>query len=192
MIENPALPEEEDHAKAICNAVGYLPLAIILAAGYLNEYTDVSFSDYQAELIKNKLDVIDIGELNEEELATRHVAAVGITLEEDWKKITDENARLLFQLAGQFGEAEIIPKARLGLLAGIASGKSKLHRPLDKAINLLHSLSLAEKMESDSRAIRLHPLVRDFALKKVPENNKLNSGLMLQRIYEPLTLTILV
>ena len=44
----PSTPEEEDHARAICNAVGYLPLAIILAAGYLNEYTDVSFSDYQS------------------------------------------------------------------------------------------------------------------------------------------------
>ena len=131
------------------------------------------FPIIRAELIKNKLDVIDIGELSEEELATRHVAAVSITLEEDWKKITDENARLLFQLAGQFGEAEIIPKARLGLLAGIASGKNKLHRPLDKAINLLHRLSLAEKMESDSRAIRLHPLVRDFAIKTVPENEKI-------------------
>ena len=168
----PTTPEEDDHARTICIAVGYLPLAIILAAGYLNEYTDVSFSDYQAELIKNKLDVIDIGELSEEELATRHVAAVGITLEEDWKKITNKNSRLLFQLASQFREAEIIPKARLGLMAGIASRKGKLHRPLDKAINLLHSLSLIEKMESGGRAVHLHPLVRDFAKKKVPKNRQ--------------------
>jgi hypothetical protein len=69
------------------------------------------------------------------------------TLEQDWKRIADKNARLLFQLAGHFGESEIIPKSRLGLLAGIAPGKSKLDRPLEKAINLLHSLSLAEKWE---------------------------------------------
>jgi len=163
----PFTPEEDYSARAICNAVGYLPLAIILAAGYLNEYTDVSFSDYLTELIKNKLDVIDIGELSEEELATRHVAAVGITLQEDWKRIKDDKALLLFQLAGQFGEAEIIPKARLGLMATITSGKSRLHRPLDKAINLLHNLSLAEKMGRDNRAIRLHPLVRDFSKTKV-------------------------
>jgi hypothetical protein len=168
----PTAPEEDDNAREICNAAGYLPLAIILAAGYLNEYTDVSFSDYKAELIKNKLGAIDIGELSEEELATRHVAAVGITLEEDWEKITDENSRLLFQLAGQFGEAEIIPKARLGLMTGIAFGNSRLNRPLDKAFNLLHKLSLIEKMERYGQKIRLHPLVRDFAQKKVPENEQ--------------------
>jgi len=168
----PSTLEEEDHARAICYALGYLPLAIVLAEGYLNEYKDVSFIDYHNELRKNKLDVIDIRELNEEELATRHVAAVGVTLEQDWEKITDKNARLLFQLAGQFGESEIIPKARLGLLAGINLGKSILHRPLDKAFNLLHSLSLAEEMESDSRSVRLHPLVRDFAQKKVPAPKK--------------------
>ena len=170
----PITPKEEEDARAICNAVGYLPLAIILAAGYLDKYTDVSFSAYRDKLIKNKLNMIDMAELCEEELATRHVAAVRITLEEDWKKINDDNSRLLFQLAGQFSEAEIIPKARLRLLAGIASEKKNSHRPLDKAINLLNSLSLAEKMKSDSRAIRLHPLVREFALKTVPETEQNN------------------
>jgi WD40 repeat protein len=164
----PDTPEEAQHAHSICNAVGYLPLAIVLASGYLNKYKDVSFADYHEELLNNKLEAIDIGEVTQEELATRHAAAVGITLQEDWKKLTDGNARLLFQLAGQFGEAEIIPKARLGLLAGIEPGKSKLHHPLEKAINLLHDLSLAEKLESDVRAIRLHPLVRDFANGLIP------------------------
>ena len=141
-----------------------------MAGGYLNEYADTSFADYQEELIKNKLDVIDIGEVSQEELATRHVAAIGFTLLEDWKRLTDYNARLLFQLAGQFEEAEIIPKARPGLLAGIQAGKSKLHRPLDKAFNLLQDLNLVEKLESDARAIRLHPLVRAFAKRLISED----------------------
>jgi WD40 repeat protein len=164
----PETPQEVQHAHSICNAVGYLPLAIVLAGGYLNKYRDVSFADYHEELLNNKLEAIDIGEVTQEELATRHTAAVGITLQEDWKKLTDGNARLLFQLAGQFGEAEIIPKARLGLLAGIEPGKNKLHHPLDKAINLLHDLSLVEKLESGVQAIRLHPLVRDFANGRIP------------------------
>lgn len=166
----PQTPAEQDNAHAICSAVRYLPLAVVLAEGYLNEYADISFADYHEELIKNKLDVIDIGEVSREELTTRHAAAIGFTLQEDWKRFTDDHARLLFQLAGQFGEAEIIPKARLGLLAGIQAGKSKLHRPLDKAFNLLQDLSLVEKLESDARAIRLHPLVRAFARPLIPED----------------------
>jgi hypothetical protein len=43
-------PAEEDHANAICSAVGYLPLAIVLVSGYLSKYHDVSFNDYQEEL----------------------------------------------------------------------------------------------------------------------------------------------
>lgn len=165
----PKTTEEQEHAQAICNAVGYLPLAIVLAAGYLGKYSDVSFADYREELIKNKLNVVDIGEISQEELATRHIAAVEVTLQSQWDMLEDENARHLFKLAGLFREAEIIPKARLGLLSGIVPGKSKLDRPLDKAYNLLHELNLVEELESDTHSIRLHPLVHDFAMRLIPE-----------------------
>jgi hypothetical protein len=98
----PNTPEEKENARVICNMVGYLPLAIALASGYLNKYQNVTFADYHKELRKKKLGVIDIGEVSQEELATRHVAAVSITLWESWKQLTDNNARKLFQLAGQF------------------------------------------------------------------------------------------
>lgn len=160
---NPESEGAEQPARAICNAVGSLPLAIALVGSYLREYPDVSFGDYYEELLKNKLGVVDIGEVSQEELATRHIAAVSITLEEDWKRIDNEDARYLFRLTGQFDEAEIIPKARLGLLAAIPEGKSKLHRPLDKAFNLLQNHSLVEEIKNDTGAIRLHPLVREYA-----------------------------
>ena len=57
-------------------------------------------------------------------------------------------------------------------MAGITSGKNKLYRPLDKAFNLLQSLSLVEKMDSDGQAIRLHPLVRAFAAAQVPQTER--------------------
>jgi WD40 repeat protein len=165
---------EDCSATDICNSVGYLPLAIVLAERYLSEYADVSFTDYHNELKKNKLNVIDHQKLDKEDLATRHKAAVAFTLEQDWERLSDENARLLFRLAGQFREAEIIPKARLRLLTGINIRGNILHRPLDKAFNLLHKLSMAEKLESDSHAIRLHPLVREFAQKKISKSEQVS------------------
>ena len=183
----PDMPDEAQHARAICNAVGFLPLAIVLAGSYLKEYSEVSFADYHEELLKNKLDVIDIGEVSQEELSTRHIAAVGITLQEDWKRLENENARHLFRLIGQFGEAEIVPKARLGLLAAIQQGKSKLHRPLDKAFNLLHNHSLVERIGNDAWAVRLHPLVREFANNLIQEDKqeifKTNASDNLRRAY---------
>jgi WD40 repeat protein len=160
----PGTPEDEDHARAICRTVGFLPLAIILVGAYLNKYaSDISFADYHEELVKKRLDVIDIGEVSDEDLATRHKAAVRATLEDQWRMLKDENARQLFRLAGQFPEAAIIPKARLGLLAGIAPGRSKIDQPLAKAFNHLHDLCLVEHLEDDTRAVRLHPLVHEFS-----------------------------
>jgi len=169
----PRAAADEDHARSICNALGYLPLAVTLAGSYLKQYQpDVSFADYREELARNRLGVIDVGGMTEEELATRHVAAVGATLRSQWEMLPDEDARRLFKVAGQFPEAAIVPKARLGLLAGIRPGESKVDRPLARAFNWLHCLSLAESLESDGGAARLHPLVREFSLQLVPEEER--------------------
>ena len=165
----PEKPGDEDHVRAICSAVGFLPLAVILVGAYLKKYSShISFADYHEELVKKKLDVIDIGEMSEEDLATRHVAAVRATLEDQWRMLKDEDARRLFCLAGQLPEAAIIPKARLGLLAGIAPGRSKIDQPLAKAFNHLHELYLVERLEDDTRVARLHPLVHEFSNQLVP------------------------
>jgi hypothetical protein len=169
----PRTAADEDHARSICNAVGYLPLAVTLAGSYLKQYQpDVSFADYREELARNRLGVIDVGGMTKEDLATRHVAAVGATLRSQWEMLPDEDARRLFKVAGQFPEAAIVPKARLGLLAGIRPGESKVDRPLARAFNWLHCLSLAESLESDGGAARLHPLVREFSLQLVPEGER--------------------
>ena len=164
--------EEQKHAHSISNVVGYLPLALTLIAGYLEKYVKVTFADYHEELQKSKLDAIDFGEMSQEELATRHVAAVRVTLKSQCDGLKDEDAKSLFKLAAHFPETAIIPKARLGLLAGIGPGKSKLDRPMERAFNLLHELSLVERLEADASAVRLHPLVREFAACLVPEEER--------------------
>ena len=170
---DPASPPEAASARAICSAVGYLPLALVLAAGYLNKYRAVSFADYYAELAKNKLAAVDAGAVSDEELATRHVAAVGVTLESQWEMLTDETARRLFRLAGLLPESAIIPTARLAMLAGIEPRASGVGCPLEKALVLLHDLNLVERLATDAGAIRLHPLVRDLAARHLtPEEER--------------------
>ncbi len=148
-------------AEAICDAVGCLPLAVTLSARYLVKYPEVSYADYRSELAKDKLDAIDIGELSPEELATRHEAAVGVTISSQWAGLANQQARSLLRLCSAFPEASIVPVARLRLLSGLGPGLSKLDRPFDKALNDLMDLSLAEVLESVT-AVRVHPVVRDF------------------------------
>jgi len=134
--------DEKEHAEAILNAVGYLPLAIILIGAYLREYaSDISFADYHEELKKNKLDTIDIGGLSSESLATRHIAAVAKTLKSQWDMLQNEDAKYLFKLAGQFGEAEIIPKARLTLLASKDSGITMIQQLRVKVFKSLYKIT---------------------------------------------------
>lgn len=167
----PADAAEEEYARAICSAVGNLPLALVLAGAFLRKYHSVSFADYQEELVKNRLTVIDTTEVTVDELATRHEAAVETTLRTQWDLITDQSSRQLFQLAALFPESAIIPRGRLGVLAAIGEGQSKIDRPLEKALNILHELSLLERLE-EQQSVRLHPLVREFSARTIAETEK--------------------
>jgi TIR domain/NB-ARC domain len=163
----PDTPREKRSALAICNAIGHLPLALVLAGKYLARYRNVcSFVDYHAVLVENKLVTIDIGEIRPEELATRHVAAVGLTLKQQWAVLASDDARRIFELAGVFPEATIIPKDTLGIFAGISIEQNDLVFPLEKAILTLHELNLMEVLEQ-GHSVRLHPLVRDFAVRLI-------------------------
>lgn len=160
--------EEIASARAICAALGHLPLALALASAYLGRYTSVPFETYRRNLAERRLDTIDVQNLSSASLATRHVAAVRATLESQWNVLDNPDARHLLTLAALMGEGEVVPKARLGLLAGIAQDADALVRPLDDASLLLEELTLAERAE-DARALRMHPLIREFVLELVAD-----------------------
>lgn len=165
----PDAPDQEKYARDICDAVGRLPLALVLIEGYLSNYTSVSFADYYAELSRQGLDVIDQNNVAVASLATRHQTSVAVTLRIQWRMLKDKNAKQLFKLASLFPQASFIPNARLGLLSGIPLTISGISRPLDEAFNTLYSLSLIEKsLKKDS--VTLHPLVRDFAQRQIEAN----------------------
>ena len=166
----PATDEEQNHVKAICNEVGKLPLALVLISARMIKRRNLSFADVHEELVKRSLDVIDFRKVKPEELATRHQAAVTVTLQSQWGELTKsknnndaENAQLLFKIAGFFPESAIIPTSRLNLLAGIDSGKSKIDSPMYEALLLLEELNLIQILkENQSTAARIHPLFCDF------------------------------
>lgn len=171
LLESYRQPRSDEEAAltgAICTALGYLPLAIVLAGAYLREYAyEVGFDTYLAELRRNRLGTVDSGRLTPQHLATRHEAAVRTTLRSQWEMLKDRAARELFLLACEFGEAELIPIGRLGLFSGIPPGRTPIERPLARAIHLLRALSLVEVVHEDGGAVRLHPLIREFAAQLV-------------------------
>ena len=159
---SPASPAAEEHARAICNQLGYLALALVLAGSFLEKYQAYSFANYRKKLEENRLGTLDILEIPASELATRHEAAVAITLQGQWDALDIELSRTLLIIAAQFTEAAVVPVGRLGLFAGLDQREDDLLRPLDDAVNALVDFSLAERT-SDAKGIRLHPLVREYA-----------------------------
>lgn len=185
----------------ICNATGYLPLALILIQAYLRKYQDISFKDYYEEFVKGKMSSIDLDEVSEEQLATRHTAAIRVTLDQDWKileQVTEnqnqieknQNAKKLLSLLSLFPESALVPKARLMTFSGINRyGKTKLIRPAESALIFLDELNLIDLLEK-GKSVRIHPLLRDYLLEKLEEskqkqkiNLKVESILNLKKIY---------
>jgi WD40 repeat protein len=175
---------EEHHpewgwARIVCAELGWLPLALELAAAYLGEYPEVSITGYLERLrTEGSLETVDESKVRAVNLPTRveeilkavaegnleikHQVAVSATLQTQWKRLDDIDAQALFRAAGQFPEASWLPFPRLALLTGI-EGKSKAGHPspLSKALKKLHAVSLIEELSEDR--MRLHPLVQEFA-----------------------------
>lgn len=161
--KKPKAPDEEQQAANICNALGYLPLAIVLAAGYLRKRSAIEFAAYAEALRQNRLDTVDLNRLSEAELATRHRTAVTATLGEQWLRLEDEAARGVFRLVGLFPVGTTVPNARVAVCAGLGDGLSPLDRPVDEALILLCDLNLLTALEHGT-AVKMHPLLREFAL----------------------------
>jgi WD40 repeat protein len=158
-------PEHEE-ARWICAMLGYLPLAVELAAAYLGAYPDVTLRGYLERLqAEGRLTTVDDTGLRSEDLPTRHEAAVAATLHTQWSRLgleEDVDAQLLFRAAGQFQEGTWIPIARLGLATGIKANTDPGYpSPLARALRKLHAVSLLEELVGGY--LRLHPLVREFS-----------------------------
>jgi WD40 repeat protein len=191
-----ARPEvlEEHHpewgwARIVCASLGWLPLALELSAAFLGAYPEVSITGYLERLrTEGSLETVDESEVRAVDLPTRveeilkaaaagnleikHQVAVSATLQTQWKRLDDEEARLLFRAAGQFPEASWIPIPRLSLLTGIES-KAKAGRPspLNVVLKKLYAVSLIEELSDDR--LRLHPLVQEFAARLSPASFRL-------------------
>ncbi len=156
----PSADEEWKAARDICSSVGYLPLAIVLISAFLAARQDVSFAEYLAELERGLLNAIDLTGLSEEQLATRHVAAVEKTFLTQWNTLDNQDAKSVLRFASMLPESAIVSKARLMLLSGLEHGPSLVRDPVARAFAAITDLHLAEEMQNGS-AIRLHPLIRE-------------------------------
>jgi hypothetical protein len=148
---DPASQSEIAASKEICNAVGYLPLALVLANGFLRDAQSVSYREYRESLSRDLLGTVDLAKMSEEELATRHVAAIEKTLDVQLANLErDALALLLIKMCSFFGDAEMVPRELLEN-AGTGIRPPGIERPFDRAIHRLLSGNLLEEFADRDR-----------------------------------------
>ena len=158
----------------MCRVLGYLPLALALAGAYLRQNPEITVAGYRKRLAKGALGTVDAAGLREEDLPTRHKAAVGSTLDLQWAMLAKlpgvgEAERKVMQAAALLGEAEEVPRARLALLTGLAEKAEEEEgdpSPLGTAIRGgWGSCRLSSDLRGEGDQ-GVHPLVRVLAVGK--------------------------
>ena len=161
-LQENTLDPEAQAARAICQYVDYLPLALTLLRDLLqDEYLTLTHLAEQLK-VRGAFDITKDYDETEARLFT--------TFKLSWEKITDTGAQRLFQLAAYFPEATTIPLWLLGLAAGLdETGNTRLE-PLGRARLQLQKWSMIETLENEQ--IRLHPLIREFGRQLVTHDDQ--------------------
>jgi WD40 repeat protein len=159
-LDDPALD-------AICEKLGYLPLALGLAAAALAKRPAMSPAKFLEHLRAQGVDEIARRvKLSPGELGTPedYIFLVDVALDWHWGQIGNPDARGLLALAAAYGEAAVIPLARLRTLSGPPDDPDDLEQPFGDALAELRAASLVEDV--GGAALRLHALVRDYARRR--------------------------
>ncbi|MCO5189961.1 MAG: NB-ARC domain-containing protein [Anaerolineae bacterium] len=146
----------------LCEMLGYLPLALRLAATALYANPTASIVDYMAALREFGADRLH----REANITLTDYYANSLTpaLEAQWASVAhDETARQLFVLLGQLAVTTPIPIARLELLSAIPN--TGWIKKLTNAVNALEQASLIERV--DAERVRMQPLVKEFAQRQL-------------------------
>lgn len=141
----------------ITHALGYLPLALALAAAALSQADELTPAEFLAELRLLGIDEI----ANTLELGTQRV---NVALDWQWRRLASADSELLIALIAAFGKEAQVPIERLRYLVGL-SDFPKLRPPFKTALKRLVDLHLVERLDDDT--VRLHLLVREYVERKV-------------------------
>ena len=150
-------------ATAICEYLGYLPLAVELAGRYLQLDEDLRLSDYRERLTVSdeSLALQESEEIN----ATRGVIA---TFELSWQELSASTGKVAM-LLGLFAPADI----DWGLVEEIAANLIEV-ADLQDGRKQLNNLYLIKAIDEERTRFAMHSLTREFLQWKLAQDSDIN------------------
>jgi len=168
LIEKEDSDPEKSAARMICKDLGGLPLALALASAYLGEFPSVTMEGYRQRLKEEGLRAVDESGADPLNLPTRHTEATNATLKSQWEALENDSAKDVVFTTSVLGEAVQVSYSLLRLLLQLPDEtKPGYPKPLEAALNELTNLWLVEELTDEG--LRLHPLIRKFALSELSD-----------------------
>jgi WD40 repeat protein len=157
---------ELEAAHSICKRVGGLPLALVLLRSQLETNSWLTLAELDQEL-----EQYGVLALAQDEFTIK--TSLRATFELSWRKVHDEHARQMFQLASYFPEVVPIPLWLLAYACDLPE-EYQYGSSLMKSRLILRRLSLIEDISKHE--IQIHPLLREFgqeiAQQQMPERSQ--------------------
>ncbi|MFN4794783.1 MAG: NB-ARC domain-containing protein, partial [Pseudanabaena sp.] len=150
-------------AKAICEYLGYLPLAVELAGRFLQLDEDLRLSDYRQRLTiaDESLDLQESEEIN----ATRGVIAA---FELSWQELSAGTAKVAM-LLGLFAPADIAWDLVEEVAADLIDSGN-----LREGRKQLNNLYLIKAIDEERTRFAMHSLTREFLQWKLAQDSDIN------------------
>jgi tetratricopeptide (TPR) repeat protein len=156
-----AVPETASAADAICEELGDLPLAMALAAAYLESNPGISLQGYLTQIQTQLLDHPSLDAELEEGLPTKHAASITATVALSYMRLDATKDTLAIQLLHRTAQcaSTLIPRSLLVNLVDADPDNVEDNALLDAPLGRLVALGLADLLE-DSAVV--HRLVAAF------------------------------
>lgn len=157
------LHPQHETARMLCAALDNRPLAIVLAAAYLErvapEAVLTSFLE-QLESYRPLATAVDDGRPCWRD-------PVAVVLAAQWDALAGAETRCLLQAAALLPPNAIVPASRLSLMVSISStAPPEALPPLERVLRRLQRLGLLERLEQGY--VYLHPRIREFVRQRTP------------------------
>jgi tetratricopeptide (TPR) repeat protein len=158
-------------ADAICATLGDLPLALALAAAYLESMPGASLERYLTQVRGDLLAHRSLSPPPGTDLPTGHTPSLGVTFALSYLRLEpahpgDALALTLLHRAAHCAPAPI-PRRLLARAAGLAPDDPETAEPLDLALARLAGLGLIERLPDG--ALRLHRLLAAYVRDRAPD-----------------------